>query len=217
MKRSTWTVGAAAMSAILGSTATSNAQSTEGAFQLGLSTALLSYTNTTTTVEAGGLEVDVDSSTTNWGVRNPVAAELGYGITDSLVLGGFLQLGGESSTVEPEGGEESESSEFELLLGPKLDFMLSPGQEVRPFFGAMAGLLMGSADDEASETSVTGFQLLGRVGLRAFLAPGFSIDPALAFSWFTASGETERGPTTVDASVSGINVGLLIGFSGWVL
>jgi hypothetical protein len=39
-----------------------------------------------------------------------VAAELGYGITDSLVLGGFLQLGGESSTVEPEGGEESEST-----------------------------------------------------------------------------------------------------------
>jgi hypothetical protein len=205
------------MTAILGSAATSHAQNTEGAFQLGLSTALFSYTNTTVTGEAGGVESDTDSSTTSWGIRDSAAAELGYGVTDSLVLGGFLQLGGESSSVEPEGEEESESSEFELLLGPKLDFMFSPGQKVRPFVGAMAGLLMASAEDEASETSLTGFQLLGRVGLRAFVAPGFSIDPALALSWFTASGEAEFGPTTVDVSASGINVGLLIGFSGWVL
>jgi len=217
MKRSTWTVGPAVMSAILASAAPSNAQSTEGAIQLGLSTTLFSYTKGTVTAEVGGLESDTDNSTTSWGIRDSAAAELGYGVTDSLVLGGFLQLGGESTTGEPEGQQESESSEFELLLGPKLDFMFSPGQKVRPFVGAMAGLLMVSADDEASETSLTGFQLLGRVGVRAFVAPGFSIDPALSLSWFTASGETEFDPTTIDVSASGVNVGLLIGFSGWVL
>ena len=192
------------------------AQDVEGAFQLGLGTSILTYESITTTVETAAGDQDTDSSTTTWGVRDEVVGELGYGLTESLVLGGFVQLGGSSTTTEPEGGEETETSEFGLFLGPKLDFMFMPGQKVQPFVGAVAGLAMASADNGAFETSLTGFQLMGRAGIRAFLADSFSLDPALALSWVTASGEADSGPVNVDISASGFTIGVMLGVSGWL-
>jgi hypothetical protein len=79
------------------------------------------------------------------------------------------------------------------------------------------GLLTATTKTETIDLSLVGVQVIGRVGLRAFVAKGFSIDPALAFSWYTASGDVEVGNVDTDASTSGFNLGLLVGFSGWVL
>jgi outer membrane protein W len=205
-------------------TTAARAQKTEGAFQLGLSTSVLSYSTGTLEVESEtlGLEADADISTTSWGIGedSPVTLELGYGVTDMLVIGGFLRLGGTSQETDYDQAEfpDSESSEFSMLLGPKLDVMFSPGNTVRPFVGAGVGLLIQSSEDaDENETSLTGFQLVGRAGLRAFLADGFSLDPALDIGWGTASGEAESAVGDLDLSASVFNVGVSLGLSGWIL
>lgn len=191
------------------------AQDTDGALQLGLTTPIFSYTTGSTTTEFGGDETEIDTSNTTWGLRDEVVGEIGFGLGDSLVLGGILQIGGTSLT-QGEGEDEAESSEFGVLIGPKLDFMFSPGQKVRPFLGAAAGLVLASSEAGPVETSVTGFQLIGRAGMRAFLSNGFSLDPALVVSWSTASGEVETGGPSADISVSAVNIGVALGFSGWL-
>jgi hypothetical protein len=135
-----------------------------------------------------------------------------------VILGGFVQLGGSSQTTQVDlpGEPEVDRTEFGLVIGPKIEAMFSPGNTVRPFIGAGAGFLLSSVDDEdtGNDTSLTGVELLGRIGLRAFAAEGFSIDPSVVFGWATASGEVDTGPTNVDTSGSAFNVGLGLGFSG---
>jgi hypothetical protein len=179
-------------------------------------TPLFSYRSQTVEIEAAGQETETDISSTAWGLREEVTGELGYGVGDSLVLGALVQLGGASETTESEGGAESDSSEFQLFVGPKLDYAFSPESNVRPFVGVAVGFLTATSETETIDLSLTGVQLMGRVGLRAFVAKGFSIDPALAFSWLTASGDVEVGTVDTDASTSAFGVGLLLGFSGWV-
>jgi hypothetical protein len=202
---------------------TAHAQETAGAFQLGLSTSFISYTSGTTDLELPGGDVSADVSGVNWGLtgENGVVLELGYGVTEIVILGGFVQLGGSSQTTQVDlpGEPEVDRTEFGLLIGPKIEAMFSQGSTVRPFIGAGVGFLLSSVDDEdtGNDTSLTGVQLLGRLGLRAFAAEGFSIDPAVVFGWATASGEVDTGPTNVDTSFSAFNVGLGLGFSGWIL
>lgn len=200
-----------------------HAQETAGAFQLGLSTSFISYTSGTTEVELPTGDVSADVSEVNWGFTgdNGVVLELGYGVTDIVILGGFVQLGGSSQTTQVDlpGEPEVDRTEFNLLIGPKVDVMFSPGNAVRPFIGAGVAFAMSKIDDEdtGNDTSLTGVNLIGRVGLRAFAAPGFSIDPAVVFGWGAAWGEVDTGPTDVDTNGSAFNVGLGLGFSGWIL
>jgi hypothetical protein len=191
-----------------------SAQFTEGRVQLGLGTALFSYTSGS--VEADDSGTEVDTSVIQWGIRNGVTSEVAYGITDTLVLGAFLTLGGISQTVEPMGAAEIESSEFQVAVGPKLDIVFSPGQEVRPFIGFAAGLASESSESGMIETSVLGFQLIGALGLRWFAADGFSLDPALQIGWGLASGETGPAAAPVDINASAFNVGLRLAVSGWI-
>src|SRR5688572_11493099 len=191
---------------------TAHAQETAGAFQLGLSTSFVSYTSGTSEAEVPGDDVSVDVSEVDWGLtgENGVVLELGYGVTDIVILGGFVQLGGssQSTQVDLPGEPEVDRTEFGLVIGPKIEAMFSPGSTVRPFIGAGVGFLLSSTDDEdtGTDTSLTGVQLLGRVGLRAFAAEGFSIDPAIVFGWATASGEVETATANVDTSASAFNV-----------
>lgn len=208
--------GSALSLGVLFASTRAHAQTTEGALQLGLATPLFTYTSVSLSAEQGGLETDTDTSSTEWGLRQSVTGEIGYGVGEGLVLGALVQLGGASQTIEPEGQEEQESSDFGLFLGPKIDYMFSPGQRVRPFVGAVAGISVASTENGNLETSLTGFDLQGRVGLRAFVADGFSFDPALLVGWGTASGELDVGALSADLSASAFFVGLLVGFSGWV-
>lgn len=193
------------------------AQETEGALQLGLGTSVFSYSSASLEAEAQGVTQDLDISTTRWGLSDTQATlELGYGLSDMIVLGGFAQLGGASTTTEI-GATESEESSFSLVIGPKIDFMFSPGQTVRPFVGAALGLSSSSTEAGTAETSTTALQLLGRVGIRAFLADGFSLDPALTLGWASLlSGDLDLGVADADLSGSAFNIGVAVGFSGWL-
>ena len=204
------------------SSATAHAQETQGAFQLGLGTPVFTYGSSTTTLELGGEEQETETSGIGWGIPQDAMFELGYGVTDMIVVGGLLELSGTSQTQEPDDpdADELEASGLALVVLPKIDVMFSPGQKIRPFVGAAGGLLMTStklsSGDFTQESSLLGVQLLGRVGLRAFLAPGFSLDPAAFVVWSTASGEIEAETTTFDVKTTNLAAGVLVVASGWI-
>jgi hypothetical protein len=201
-----------------------HAEATEGAVQIGLGTTIVNHTSSTLTIHGDLSDTDRDISQTNWGLGNAVSGELGYGLNESLVLGTFLQLAGSSQTTEYDGGDSLDVDNFTLFLGPKLDYMFSPGGRVRPFVGAVAGIMHVSSTQESSvpivpkqELSITAFQLQGRVGLRAFITDSLSIDPSFVLTWTTGSGDNDTGNVSQDVDYSGVTFGLNLGLSGWVL
>jgi len=191
----------------------------DGAFQLGLFTTFVRYEPIKISVENNGPEYDI--STLKWGIAdNPVGIELGYGLSDMVVFGGVVGLGGTSNSQSSDGQADIDTSEFALELGPKLDLMFSPGSTVMPFIGAQVLLHLESQDaGGGAETSNTVFLFVARGGLRAFVADSFSIDPAVFFGGGFGSGSQNGGggATDVDYDVSGFRVGLSLGFSGWML
>ncbi len=222
------------------------AQTVAGALQLGLGTSFVNYSSSNITEHrplAGGATEDykISPATTTWGFadRNGATLEAGYGLNDMFVLGGLLQLGGWSQSIQtpapaPAGATiTNKESFFTLFIGPKLDVMFLPDSRVRPFVTGAIGLVR-MTDTRQTTTAAnvtttsydegsTGGGLLLRAGIRCFLTPGFSLDPAFVFGYAGAfSGSTTIpnpvGPGTVnyDTSASGYNLGLSVVASGWV-
>jgi hypothetical protein len=217
------------------SAAPAAAQTTQGALQLGVGTGLVDYTSSTTDVElpaALGGTTAMHGSSVEWGVAqgNGLHLEGGYGLGESFVLGGLLVLGGQSLKNDQLVDSETHDSHFSLFVGPKLDFMLMPGQSLRPFFGIAAGFTHTSSKAESTNAqdvttttakqSLDGLGLLGRAGIRWFPVEGFSIDPALVFGWATLSGSRRVGVRAlnddVDASGTRFTIGLDFAVSGWI-
>lgn len=186
------------------------AHAEEGEFQLGLATPFLVY-------QKSSVDTDPEQniSETTWGITHEVLAEIGYGVTPNLVVGGLVKLGGESTTTEID-DEETDSSTFDLLLGPKLDYVLSPGDKVQPFVGGVIGYLSTSSSTDDFDTSVSGFQFMARGGVRIFPGKEFSIDPWLGLSYFTGSTEVDGDNFNEDYDTSGFQVGVYLGISGWL-
>jgi hypothetical protein len=203
---------------ILALTTTAAAQDIEGRAQLGLTTPIIAYTSQTVTNDDN--DVDADVTQTSWGIRENVTLELGYGLSELIVLGAIATIGGTSQTYEVDGvDDEQESSELSVSIGPKLDLVFSPGSDVRPFVGAVVGLAMTSTESPGgTETSMAGPQLLGRLGLHWFAKDSFSLSPSLAFGYSSMSGEVESddGSQSVDVSGSAFSISLLIGVAGWI-
>ena len=189
------------------------AQAEEGEFQLGLATPFLVYGSGTVDTEPEETKI----TTTEWGITHDVVAELGYGITPSLIVGGLVKLGGDSTDTEV-GDFDGEESTFDLLLGPKLDYVLMPGDKVQPFVGGVIGYFSTSTsdDDNDSSVSLSGFQFMARGGVRIFPGKEFSIDPWLGLSYLTGSTEVENDAGNEDFDTSGFEVGVYLGISGWM-
>jgi hypothetical protein len=221
--------------------ATAQAQNTAGALQLALGTDVITYSSAslkTKGLPAGGAalyDYTQDRSTVRWGFSNRSAINLegGYGLGDSLVLGGIVALGGGSEKDGPEppnrpnNTDQTKFSTFDLLIAPKIDYMFLPGQSIRPFIGGALGLRYFSETRQnipatnvtqtQYDVSATGLALLARAGVRFFLTPGFSLDPAFTFLWTpVASGSTQILATSYDASAHSYTLGLTLAASGWV-
>ena len=203
-------------SCLIGLAATPLAQAEEGEFQLGLGTPFLGYSSYTEDPD-NGEESSISGLT--WGIGHEVFAELGYGITPSLVLGGLVQLGGTSMTSET-GDNEVDSGSFELLLGPKLDFVLMPGDKVQPFVGGVIGYVNSSTSTEfenvETSTSTSGFMFMARGGVRIFPGKEFSIDPWLGLGYFTGGVEYEGEDNSVENDLSGFELMVHLTVSGWM-
>ena len=223
-----------------------NAQSVANSLQIGLGTDLLSYSSYTQRITvpaniaglpigAGSVDEKFNYHQTRWGVsdHSNVNLEIGYGLTDEMIIGGLLVLGGwtgySHSEQQPSPNHIQDSS-FNLFIGPKFDYMFLPQSRVRPFVGAVVGLSHVSQNATTTndnsvttttlDTSYTGLGLMGRAGIRWFLTPGFSLDPALVLGFATHSGNAQGigapNAASYDSGLTGFSVGLGVTASGWV-
>lgn len=203
-------------SCLIGLAATPLAHAEEGELQLGLGTPFLGYESYTE-------DPDDTEETTNsgltWGIGHEVYAEIGYGVTPNLLVGGLLQLGGTSMTSET-GDEESDTGTFGFMLAPKLDYVISPGDKVQPFVGGVIGYLNSSTSFEVgdieADATTSGFLFMARGGLRLFPGKEFSIDPWLGLSYFTGGVEYEGEGNSVENDLSGYELMVHLTFSGWI-
>lgn len=215
-------LGAAGMPGMYGEPMVS---SVKGRLQLSLGTYFVRFTSMSQSF-ADNPTGDLSVSDLKWGFSgsSPVILEGGYGITDNIVIGGVLQLGGLSNTVEADmGGAKIETSGLDLLIAPKFDYQFSPTAKVNPFVGGMLGIEVNSASAPGgvggtTDDSQLNFTLLARGGLRCFLFDGLSIDPAIVFGFRIGSGTTKLGGAAADLdySLSGFRLGLSVSMSGWL-
>jgi hypothetical protein len=197
-------------------TTSAAAQDIQDRFQLALSTDLVTYNSVT--FESDLFDDDLEQNTTKWGVHRSVLLELGYGVSEMIVVGAIVTLGGTSQSVE-QGDDESEVSDFVAVVGPKIDLLLSQGSDVRPFLGAFIALAHQSDSvEDGAETSMTGFNIGARLGLHCFASTGFSVMPAVMFAYGNVSGEMEidGSSETPEISQSGFSLALMLGASGWI-
>ena len=197
------------------------AQKSDGNFQLGLNVPIASYESYT--VEQSGVDEDAELSGIEWGVPGTATLELGYGIGKLAVVGGLLRAEGESLKVDPPGPSEEDRQTLRLSVGPKLDLVFSPGEEIRPFVGIAGGYVASwtSADVQGGpnrESSSSGFFGTGRFGFRIFATKTFSIDPMVVFNYRKEDETRDDGidVADIDLELSGFDVGLALGFSGWI-
>jgi len=203
-----------ASACLIGLVSAPMAHAEEGEFQLGLGTPFLGYTSTTL---EGDNDFESTTSGVRWGIRHEVFAELGYGITPNLLVGGLLKLGGSSMSTEIEGvDDEIDSGNFDFLLGPKLDYVLMPGDKVQPFVGGVIGYLSFTETNGDTDNTVSGFQFMARGGVRVFPGKEFSIDPWLGLSYFTGGWEQENDAGDSDGDASGFELMVNLTLSGWM-
>lgn len=222
-----------------------SAQTVANSLQIGLGTDLVSYSNYTMSVTApppppaaAGATMDYkfDLHQTRWGVsdHSNVNLDIGYGINDMFVIGGMLVLGGWSGynhSEQTQSPNHNQDSTFSLFIGPKLDIMFLPDSRVRPFVGAVVGLQRVAENTTATnnvsvttttlDTGYTGVGLYARGGIRWFLTPGFSLDPAFMIGFATMSGSAQGmvNPAlgaSYDSGLTGFSLGLGVAASGWV-
>ena len=192
-----------------------------GRLQLALNAPLARYLARTTSV---GDAPELDASDFQWGIARAPMLELGYGLSDLIVIGGIVQLLGDSNS-----SNTSDASAVTLFIGPKLDLQLDTATRFKPFFGVALGLNhsasgfapKSSADIETS-SHLTSFRFQARAGVRCFISEDVSLDLALTGGFETGSGSREAraltglsGPTKADLEQSSGFAGLYIGVSAW--
>ncbi len=199
--------------------ALASAQNVEHAFQLGLETGLLTHTSASLQYDTGAnTHVDHDTSTTQWGVGNQdVFLVLGYGLTQDLVLGGAVQLGGTSESDDVGAGGNVDTSQMTVGLLPRIEYMFMNGNKVRPFLRGQLILRHTSVGlDNNNDYGVTQYGLGGGGGVRWFADPALSFDASLGLNLVGASGSYDVANTSRDISGSAWMIGLNVGVAGWL-
>jgi len=195
------------------------AQDIHEAFALGIDVPIVAYSSVSGEVEnpppVGNVNRDV--SRMNWGVaENPMSLHLGYALSDDIVLGGMLWLGGDTRTYELANAGESKTTWFWFGIGPYFEYVFPTGGSVRPFIGGYLDISHESEDPDGSrKSSYTYFQLAARGGVHIFVMRDLSLDP-LAFLGFQTVLSGEEDPGNFSVSGTGPIVGLGFGLTGWI-
>jgi hypothetical protein len=213
------------------------AQAVAGSLQLGLTTNVVSHERLTTTSRypAGDFDFETTSTQAGFGQKSTVGIEIGYGLDEHWVLGGLAALRGSSTSWDTGtrgNGGNNERRTFSLFLGPKFDYMLGSASSLRFFAGGAVGFVRLTDREDSKwlvplssgfgpyfstdpDSSLAGFKLAGRVGLRWFATTWLSIDPAFFFDGSFLSG---HGPhsASADAKAKGYTFGLSLAASGWM-
>jgi hypothetical protein len=141
---------------------TSHAQAIAGKIQLGLGLGLISYVNTSQSLELDGVD-EVELSTTSFGTLESSTIRLGYGVSDEIVLS--LDL---SASLQTQSQDDTEDATVTALsLAPVASYVF-PGSSVRPFLLGSVGVITASTESGDIESSTTVFGLTGGVGIHWF-------------------------------------------------
>jgi hypothetical protein len=193
-----------------------------GRLHLALNAPLVRYLARTT---SPGDAPELDASGVQLGITRAPVLELGYGVSDLIVIGGIVQLLGESDS-----SDTSDASAVTLFIGPKLDFQLDTATRFKPFFGVALGLNHSTSDFApksssaaiATSSQLTSFRFQARAGVRCFISEDVSLDLALTGGFETGSGSREAlaltglsVATQSEFDQSSGFVGLYIGVSAW--
>jgi hypothetical protein len=185
--------------------ATPNAARILGAFQLGVGVGLLRYAS----LAAAAAQRD---ESTSWGFpRAPLLLDVGYGLSERVVLGAQLGFAGESGAADSRNARQRGHG-YEFMLGPKFDFVIAPRSSVSPFIGALASVGTGAAGSSSDSIKSSLFRVGLRGGLRYFALHGLSLDPALSVAGVFGSKSAAGGSSN---DVSGLEVGASLGMSAW--
>jgi len=139
--------------------------------------------------------------------------ELGYGLSDNIVLGASVLFW--YKTESEEDADESTDG-LNINLFPHLDYVFSEGSSARPFIGILAGISSDSVSQGDTDISSFSFGFGLRGGLHLFVAESFSIDPLLQFVYGIGSYESDAMFGTAEGDINTLLVDVMLGLSGWI-
>lgn len=200
-------------------------------FELAFTTTVASYSRLAYSL-AIPVVGDTDGSITNTALgpsANPVTIEGGYLLSSQFSLGFLLEIGSTSTTTESEQlGIDQTQTLGRFMVGPRASYVFSESGAVRPFAMLAVGFTTAPQTDSADARSISfsGFQAMAGLGLHWFLAPSFSIDPALRAGWGVGSGKIDQtyydstgmrhSFNDVGATGSLLTGAVLLGATGWL-
>ena len=135
----------------------------------------------------------------------PAGLELGYGVTDAVLVGALLRLG--VSSVDDSGGGSSESI-FTIGILPHVDYVMSHGRSFRPYIGMLAGLTT-SSGSLVNDQSITFASIGAEIGGYGFVGSSLSIGPRLAVTY-------SPGISDVTTDTKVLAVQFQIEIAGWL-
>jgi len=200
-------------------------------FELALTTTLASYSKLAYSLDIPVVgETEGAITSTAFGPSaNPVTFEFGYWLSSQFSLGVLLEFGSTSTATESERlGIDENQTLARFMVGPRLSYLFSDSGAVRPFAMLAVGFTSAPQTDSADARSISfsGFQAMAGLGLHWFLAPSFSIDPALRAGWGLGSGKIDQSYEDsqgmphdfkdVGATGSLLTGAVLLGASGWL-
>jgi hypothetical protein len=189
----------------------------EGAFRVSLDTTVFEYLNVSleqsspqpgppgTKSPAG----DLSSSQTTFGILGSnVGIGLAGAVTENIMLAGRLSAGKTDTEVLSQ-----QASATAVTLMPSIEFLFGTDDPFRPFVALNGGYRTAtSSPGGGTDTTAEAFLIGGGVGMHAFAARSFSIDPGI--NVFYTTGSVETGSFKFDSS--GVQVWVNIGISGWI-
>lgn len=199
-------------------------------FEISVTTTLASYTKLSYTLDmpvVGKLDGAISNSVLGPSA-NPVTVEFGYLLSSQLSLGLLLEAGSTYTEIRADArlGINQSQTLGRLMVGPRASFLFSDSGALRPFIMAAVGFTYAPqhASADAQSLALSGFEVIGGLGLHWFLAPSFSIDVAGRAGFGLGSGrvdqEWQMGDTTstLNVPVTGslVTGGALIGLTGWL-
>ena len=199
-------------------------------FELAVTTTLVSYSKLSYTLDIPVVgKVDGAITNTAFGPSaNPVTVEFGYLLGSQLSVGLLLEAGSTSThaTAESPLNVNQTQTLGRLMVGPRVGYTFSDSGTLRPFAIAAVGFTYAPQQDSADARSLalTGFEVIGGLGLHWYLTESFSIDLAGRAGYGLGSGHVDQdypvGDMTVTSNVpvtgSLLTGGALIGVTGWL-
>jgi hypothetical protein len=150
-------------------------------------------------------------------VKHPLFVELGYGVSNNIVIGGLFQFASASESVN---NGAIPAKDLIFSFAPKFDYQFSPTSRFNPFLGGALNVTYENKTYFGLKDSRMLFGLALRGGLRYFVLDGLSLDPVVSLGYGVGSGTQQnmakQPNSNSDYSVSNLHFAISMGMSIWL-